>query len=87
MPMLCVRGRKAPMVGASEQTEETMKLISRFELASRGTSELHALRRAVFNALARSAPGSAERRAALASLDNLDAEIKERAHMPRPPTP
>lgn len=59
-----------------------MKLITRFELASRPGVELYALRRAVFNILARSAPDSAERRNALASLENLDAEI--RARIPTP---
>jgi hypothetical protein len=59
-----------------------MKLITHFELASRPRAELYALRREVFNILARSAAGSAERRAALASLENLDAEIRA-----RPPAP
>jgi hypothetical protein len=75
------------MDGASERTEETMKLITRFELASRGTSELHALRRAVSNTLARSAPASAERRAAFTSLENLDAEIRARTLKARTPAP
>lgn len=61
-----------------QQTEETMKLITRFELATRSKSELHALYREVFGALARSAPGSAERRNALASLENIKAEIRAR---------
>lgn len=64
------------MVGASEQTEEAMKLIT---LASRSVHELHVLRREVFNDLARSVPGSAERRTALASLETLDAELRARA--------
>lgn len=81
-PMFVYPGRKAPAVGASEHKEETMKLITRFELASRGTSELYALRRSVFNALAGSKPSTAERRTALASLENLDAEIRS-----RPPAP
>lgn len=59
-----------------------MKLITRFELASRPKSELYALRREVFNILARSARGSTERRAALASLENLDAEIRARTPAP-----
>jgi hypothetical protein len=66
------------MVGASELKEETMKLLSRFELASKPISELHALRREAlkdFNAAAR---GTQERRDALASLTNLDAEIAAR---------
>lgn len=59
-----------------------MKLITRFELASRPTRELYALRRGVYYTLARSAPGSAERRNALASLETLDAEIAARPYSP-----
>lgn len=66
------------MVGASELKEETMKLLSRFELASKRTSELHALQREALKAFAVAAPGSAERRDALASLSNLEAEIRLR---------
>ncbi len=55
-----------------------MNLITRFDLASRSTSELHAIYRDTFNALVKSEPGSAERRNALASLENLDAEIHAR---------
>ncbi len=59
-----------------------MKLITRFELASRPKSELYTLRCEVFNAFARSAPGSAERRSALASLENIDAELRARTLTP-----
>lgn len=59
-----------------------MKLITRFALASRSKSELHALYREVFNALVPSARGSAERRNVLASLENIKAEISARD--PRP---
>lgn len=52
-----------------------MKLITRFELATRTTDELHALIRVLFNELANSAPESAERRNALASLENVQAEL------------
>ena len=52
-----------------------MKLITRNELVSRPTSELRGLLRQTFNALAQSAPESAERRAALASLENIQAEL------------
>jgi len=55
-----------------------MKLITRFELAARPTHELHALKREAFNALARSASDSHERRNALASLENIAAEIGAR---------
>lgn len=47
-----------------------MKLITRFELASKSTSELHVLYREVFNALVRSERETAERRNCLASLEN-----------------
>ena len=52
-----------------------MKLVTRFELASRSTRELQALIRDLFNELANSAPESAERRNALASLENVQAEL------------
>ena len=55
-----------------------MKLITRFELASRSTSELHALYRDTFNALCRCRPHSAEQRTCLASLANLENEINAR---------
>lgn len=59
-----------------------MKLITRFELASRSKSELHALFCEVSGALACSAPGSPERRNALATLENIAAEITVRPHWP-----
>ena len=59
-----------------------MKLITRFELASRSKPELHALYREVFNALVRSTPGSAPRRNCLASLENIAAEIAARILCP-----
>lgn len=43
-----------------------MKLITRYELAARPTSELRGLLRQTFDALAACAPQSAERRSALA---------------------
>jgi hypothetical protein len=55
-----------------------MKLITRFELATRKTSELHALYRDTFNALSSCDPHSAEQRTCLASLANLEAEIRSR---------
>jgi hypothetical protein len=59
-----------------------MKLITRFELVAKPLKDLHALRREVFNVLARSARGSIERRNAIASLDNLDAELASRTISP-----
>lgn len=66
------------MVGASELKEETMKLITRFELASKPISELHALHCDALKAFARAGRGTPERRDALASLANLEAEIRSR---------
>lgn len=59
------------------------RLITRSELTGRTTSELSALFRLAAEALARSRPGSPERRDALASLDNI---ARERASR-RPPSP
>lgn len=59
-----------------------MKLITRFELAARSTSELRGLLRQTFDALAVSAPESADRRAALASLENIQAELGARPDGP-----
>jgi hypothetical protein len=61
--------------GPSKRLEVTMKLYTRFELAARTTRELHVLIRILFNELAKSAPESAERRNALASLENVQAEL------------
>ncbi len=55
-----------------------MKLITRFEAASRSNAELHALYREVFNAFATAPRGSQERSNALASLQNIKAELAVR---------
>ena len=52
-----------------------MKLITQFELAALNRSELFGLHREVFNELAASGYGSAERRNALASLENIERAI------------
>lgn len=52
-----------------------MKLITRFELAARGTSELYALHRDMLKAFACCKPHSAEQRTCLASIANLENEI------------
>ncbi len=59
-----------------------MKLITRNELVSRPTSELRGLLRQTFDALAQSTPESAQRRAALASLENIQAELGVRPDGP-----
>lgn len=56
-----------------------MKLITRFELATKSETELYALLREVFNELARSESGSHERRNALASIENIQNELSSRA--------
>ena len=55
-----------------------MKLVTRFELASRSINDLHGLYRDIFNALVQSDPDTPERRNALASLENIAAEIAVR---------
>ncbi|MEM6610213.1 MAG: hypothetical protein AAF689_16745 [Pseudomonadota bacterium] len=52
-----------------------MNLITRFELAALTETELRGLMHDVFNALARFEPDSPERRNALASLENIEAEL------------
>lgn len=76
--MICVRGQKGSDGRGLLQTEEMMKLITRFELASRSTNELHSLYREVFNALCRCRPHSAKQRTCIASLKNLEDEIQSR---------
>ena len=80
--MICARSQKGSGGRGLQETEETMKLITRFELATRSKRELHAIYSETFNALVRSAPGSAERRNALASLENLAAELAARDLQP-----
>jgi hypothetical protein len=55
-----------------------MKLLTRFELASKSTSELHALHREALKAFNAAARGTQEYRDALATLTNLDYEINAR---------
>lgn len=55
-----------------------MKLITRYDLASKSVFELRGIYRMVFNALVQSTPDSGERRNALASLENISREINER---------
>ena len=55
-----------------------MKLITRYELASKSILELRGLYRTVFNALVQSIPESAMRRNALASLENILRELNQR---------
>lgn len=59
-----------------------MKLITRFELAAKPESDLHALLREAFNDLARSESDTHQRRAALATLENIQNELVSRASCP-----
>jgi hypothetical protein len=59
-----------------------MNIITRHELAGLTICELRGLLRQTFNALAGSAPDSAQRRAALASLENIQAELGARPDGP-----
>ena len=59
-----------------------MRLITRFELASRSTPGLRNLLCEAFNALARSAPDSTDRLHALANIENVQAELIYRANYP-----
>ncbi|QAX31075.1 hypothetical protein [Leisingera sp. NJS204] len=55
-----------------------MKLVSRFEAASRSTAELHGLLSEAFNAFAIAPRGSEERRNALQSMRNIEDELAVR---------
>ncbi|MGH1404356.1 MAG: hypothetical protein ACRBDL_08930 [Alphaproteobacteria bacterium] len=55
-----------------------MKLISRFELATKTEYELYGILRECFNALAKSNPDTHQRRIALASIENIKREINSR---------
>ena len=59
-----------------------MKLITRFELASRSKSELRGLLRENFNALAKSKAGSPERRKAAVSIKMIRTKLNARPDGP-----
>jgi hypothetical protein len=56
-----------------------MKLVTRFEAASRSTLELHGLLREALNALAAAPRGSVERQCALETMHNIETELASRA--------
>jgi hypothetical protein len=60
------------------QKEETMRLITTIELAQRSESELAALFALVSRGLVRTRRETAERRCALASLENISRERAQR---------
>ena len=55
-----------------------MKLVTRFEAASRSTAQLQGLCREAFNAFSGAPRGSQDRQNALASLENIEAELASR---------
>lgn len=59
------------------------RLMTRSELTGRSDSELAAIFRQASVALAQSAPGSADRRNALATIENVGRERVARLHRPR----
>ncbi|MCD1631566.1 hypothetical protein [Marinobacter shengliensis] len=59
-----------------------MRLITRFELAAKNTTELRSLHKEVFNAMVRSEPRTLERVNALVSLENIEIELASRAPSP-----
>ncbi len=56
-----------------------MKLVSRFEAASRSTAGLHGLLKEAFNAVAAAPRSSQELRDALATIRNIKDELATRA--------
>ncbi len=68
----CVNGKGPDSRGLRSEGEEIMsKLITANELAGKPITELSALYRAAHDDLVRTAPGSHERRMALANLENI----------------
>jgi hypothetical protein len=59
-----------------------MRLITRFELATRNSNELRQLYREIFNRLARTDADTPARRNALASLENIQAVLAQRPVRP-----
>lgn len=59
-----------------------MRLITRFELAAKNTTELRKLHKEVCHVMVRSHPQTLERVNALASLENIEIEITSRARRP-----
>lgn len=59
-----------------------MKLVSRFEAATRNTAELYGLRKKAFIAFASAARSSQEQRDALISMRNIERELAKRRFTP-----
>lgn len=62
----------------NNQQEDHMRLITRFALAKLSSAELRKLQRKTFDVLVRSDFGTATRRNALASLENIQRELNLR---------
>lgn len=76
---------EAPTSGVFQNRRRpNMKLITRFELAQHSEKELSLLFRKATEALTASAPESAERRNALATIENIAREREARAPLHRP---
>lgn len=52
-----------------------MRLITKFELATKSENEIRGLLRETFNKLAKSEIGSQERQSILASIENIQTEL------------
>ena len=63
--------------------EDTMKLVTRFELAAKNTRELHLLYRDIFNSLVHVDHETKNYRNCFASLENIRQEIKAREQSQR----
>lgn len=61
------------------------KVFTVAHLQARSESELRVIFKKAHDDLARSAPGSAERRNALATIENVTRVLNQRRAMPRPP--
>jgi hypothetical protein len=77
----------ALMVGAARTTEENSMstVLTMAALQSRSDLELQTLMRKAQYDLECTAPGSAERRDALATLENINRVMAQRVMRPRPP--
>lgn len=74
------------MVGAARTKEKIMStVLTMATLQSRSDLELQTLARKAQYDLECSAPGSAERRDALATLENISRVMAQRTFRPRPP--
>lgn len=59
-----------------------MKLVSRFEAATRSTAELFSLRKEAFIAFSAAPRGSQQQRDALASMKSIERELAKRSLSP-----